>query len=78
MYLYFPDTPHVRIQRKKTNGSVTCETYDGAQVKCVPSQHGLARSHSADGLQEDTVAEIKHLRALDKCVVNYFDRFRLK
>jgi hypothetical protein len=79
MYLYFLDTPHIRIQRKTINGSVTCEKWDGAPVKCVPSQHGLVRPHSADGLcglQEETVAEIKQLRALDKFVVLYFDRFR--
>jgi hypothetical protein len=69
----------MRIERKARNGSVMCEMNDLAQVKCIPAHHGLACPHIADGLcglQEKTVAEIKQLRAAERFVVHYVERFR--
>ena len=70
---------YTKIGRKAINGGVMCETNDGAQVKCVPSHHVLARPHIADGLcglHEESVAEIKQLQAVGRFVVNYDERFR--
>jgi hypothetical protein len=67
---------YMRIERKAINGGVMCEASDLAQVKCVPSHRSLVCPHIADGLQEKTVAEIKQLRAVERFVVQYVERFR--
>jgi len=51
----------------------------GPQGKCARSHHGLVCPQIADGLcylKEETIAEIKQLRAVGRFVVKYDERFR--